>query len=97
MGPLGDVTNLIPGMATITDATEVGLLNASIMLERAEAIIAAMTNEEKLEPLSLGEERCSEIAQKSGLTCEDVKNFLQQFEHAQEVMGKLNEMDEHKT
>ena len=93
LGPLGDVSNLIPGMAAVSSSAEVGLLNASVMLERAEKIFNAMTEKEREDPLVIGDERKAVIAKGAGLTVDDVANLLQQFKHSKEVQTKLDEID----
>lgn len=93
LGPLGDVSNLIPGMAAVSSATEVGLLNASVMLERAEKIFNAMSEAEREDPLALDEKQKAEIAKIAGLHLDDVENLLLQFKHSKEVQTKLDEID----
>ena len=92
LGPLGDVTTLIPGMATVTSEAEVGLLNASLMLEKAEKIFNAMTEKERDNPLATDDKRRAEIAEAAELKVVDVENLLQQFTHAQEVQTKLDDL-----
>ncbi len=83
MGPLENIMGMIPGVKAGA------LKNAKVderQLDRIQAIITSMTNEERVRPEIINSSRKKRIAAGSGTTIQDVNNLLRQFEQMQKML-----------
>ena len=88
MGPLSQVFEMIPGMASIrgrlpTDDT------GEDQIKKVEAVIYSMTPEERRHPDIIGGSRRRRIARGSGTTPQDINQLLNQFRQMQKVMRQM--------
>lgn len=81
LGSLGGILKLIPGMPKIDD-----LAPAEKEMKKVEAIIQAMTKEERKKPDILKASRKIRIAKGSGTDVSDVNKLLKQFEQMKSMM-----------
>ncbi|HUG31842.1 MAG TPA: signal recognition particle protein [Acidimicrobiia bacterium] len=85
MGPLKDILAMLPGSGSLLREVEVDDRD----LKRVEAIIQAMTPEERRTPKIIGGSRKRRIAAGSGTTPQDVNRVLKQFAETQKMMKTL--------
>ncbi len=85
MGPLQSVIGMIPGLPKEARAAEVD----ESQLGRIEAIIHAMTPEERRNPQLINGSRRLRIARGSGTTTQDVNALLKQFKMVQQMMRSI--------
>ncbi len=86
LGPLENILKMVPG------ASKMGLNNVSIdpkKIDHIEAIILAMTKEERKNPLIIKASRKKRIAQGSGRSVEEVNRLLKQFEQMKAMMKNM--------
>ena len=88
MGPLSQIFEMIPGMASIrgrlpTDDT------GEDQIKKVEAVIYSMTPEERRHPDIIGGSRRRRIARGSGTTPQDINQLLNQFRQMQKVMRQM--------
>jgi len=86
MGPLSQLTAMIPGMNRLPDNAPVDEKG----LVRVEAIIQSMTREERQRPSIINGSRRRRIAQGSGTTVQEVNRLLKQFDEMQRMMKRLS-------
>jgi signal recognition particle subunit SRP54 len=92
MGPLEDIIKMLPGAGKIK-----GLENAKVdekQMGRVEAIIYAMTPQEKTTPDVINSSRKKRIAKGSGTTIQDVNRLLKQFEDMKKMMKQMTGMQQ---
>ncbi|MFX3674132.1 MAG: signal recognition particle protein [Paenisporosarcina sp.] len=92
MGPLEDIIKMLPGAGKIK-----GLENAKVdekQMGRVEAIIYAMTPQEKTTPEVINSSRKKRIAKGSGTTIQDVNRLLKQFEDMKKMMKQMSSMQQ---
>ncbi len=92
MGPLEDIIKMLPGAGKIK-----GLENAKVdekQMGRVEAIIYAMTPQEKTTPEVINSSRKKRIAKGSGTTIQDVNRLLKQFEDMKKMMKQMSGMQQ---
>jgi len=92
MGPLEDILKMLPGAGKIK-----GLENAKVdekQMGRVEAIIYAMTPQEKTTPDIINSSRKKRIAKGSGTTIQDVNRLLKQFEDMKKMMKQMSNMQQ---
>ncbi|PUB18151.1 signal recognition particle protein [Paenisporosarcina sp. OV554] len=92
MGPLEDIIKMLPGAGKIK-----GLENAKVdekQMSRVEAIIYAMTPQEKTTPDIINSSRKKRIAKGSGTTIQDVNRLLKQFEDMKKMMKQMSGMQQ---
>ncbi len=92
MGPLEDIIKMLPGAGKIK-----GLENAKVdekQMGRVEAIIYAMTPQEKTTPDIINSSRKKRIAKGSGTTIQDVNRLLKQFEDMKKMMKQMSGMQQ---
>ena len=88
MGPLSQITDMIPGMASLKGRISTdGLEEDKIKI--VEAVIQSMTPEERRKPDIIGGRRRKRIANGSGTTVRDVNQLLNQFKQMQKMMKQL--------
>lgn len=87
MGPLSDILGMIPGLRN--GAME----NAQIdpkRIKHVEAVICAMTPEERAEPTILNGSRKRRIAKGSGTNAQQVNQVLSQYRNMQRMLKQIN-------
>lgn len=92
MGPLEDIIKMLPGAGKIK-----GLENAKVdekQMGRVEAIIYAMTPQEKTTPDIINSSRKKRIAKGSGTSIQDVNRLLKQFEDMKKMMKQMSNMQQ---
>ncbi|MFI5053808.1 MAG: signal recognition particle protein [Acidimicrobiia bacterium] len=82
MGPLQNVLAMLPGVPKEIRDAEID----DKEINRIEAIICAMTPEERRDPSIINGSRKSRIANGSGVTTQDVNGLLKQFKTVQQLM-----------
>ncbi len=85
MGSLKDIIAMIPGSGSLLRGVEIDDRD----LKRVEAIIQAMTPEERRNPKIIGGSRKRRIASGSGTKPQDVNRVLKQFADAKKMMKTL--------
>jgi signal recognition particle subunit SRP54 len=88
MGPLQQVLEMVPGFGSIK-----GQLSEEMserQMKHAEAIICAMTPEERRNPRIIGGSRKRRIARGSGTTVSDVNQLLNQFREMQRLIRQVS-------
>ncbi|HYG73183.1 MAG TPA: signal recognition particle protein [Actinomycetota bacterium] len=88
LGPLQDILAMLPGVPGGKNALK-DLEVDDGQMARAEAIIKAMTREERREPAIIGGSRRLRIARGSGVTTADVNALLKEFEQARKMMKSM--------
>ena len=89
MGSMQDILGMIPGM----DASKLG--NVEIdekQMARTQAIIRAMTPQERRRPDILNASRRKRIARGSGTSIQEVNRLLNQYEASRKMMKQLTNM-----
>ena len=90
MGPLENILGMLPGMSNVQ-----GLSIDEKQLQRTEAIVLSMTNEERTRPDILNARRRQRIARGSGSTVTEVNDLLRRFDQMRKLMknaGKMKKM-----
>jgi signal recognition particle subunit SRP54 len=90
MGPLENILGMLPGMSNVQ-----GLSVDEKQLNRTEAIVLSMTNEERTRPGILNARRRQRIARGSGCTVTEVNDLLRRFDQMRKMMksaGKMKKM-----
>ena len=92
MGPVAQLVEMLPGMSQLAGRLPEGVEEKQ--LKKVEAIILAMTPEERHNPNIIGGSRRRRIARGSGLKPQDINQLLNQFQQMQKLMkmgarGKL--------
>lgn len=88
MGPLENIMGMLPGVNTKA------LKNIKVdekQLDRIQAIITSMTNEERERPEIINSSRKRRIAAGSGTKIQDVNNLLRQFEQMQKMIKMFSD------
>ncbi len=85
MGPLKDILAMLPGSGSLLREVDVDDRD----LKRVEAVIQAMTPDERRNPKIIGGSRKRRIASGSGTKPQDVNRVLKQFAEAQRMMKTL--------
>ena len=88
MGPLGNLVSMIPGMGNLAGEAQAAVDRGD--LKRTEAIIRAMTPNERRDPTILNGSRRRRIAAGSGTTLPDVNRLVKQFAEMQKLMKQLS-------
>ncbi len=88
MGPIENIVGMIPGVNA--NALK-GVKVDDRQLDRIQAIITSMTNEERTRPEIINASRKRRIAQGSGTTIQDVNNLLRQFEQMQKMLKMFSD------
>ena len=88
LGPLQDLLAMLPGVPGGKNALK-DLQVDEGQMGRAEAIISAMTPEERRNPAIIGGSRRLRIARGSGTTTADVNSLLKEFEAARKMMKSM--------
>ena len=84
MGPIGQILDMIPGFGKVAGRLPEG--GEEKQLKKVEAIVLAMTPEERRNPSIIGGSRRRRIAKGSGTTSQDVNQLLNQFSQIQKLM-----------
>lgn len=90
MGSVGQLLDMIPGMAQQTAQMDINELDMDIQMRRTEAIILSMTPEERHNPRMMNASRKRRVAAGSGVAVRDVNRLLKQFRDMQKMMKQLN-------
>ncbi len=86
MGPISGLLGMIPGLNKQLQGVEID----DRQLGRVEAMITSMTANERRNPKLLqSPSRTRRIARGSGMTQQDVKNLVKQFNEMQKMMNKM--------
>ena len=86
MGPISSLLGMIPGLGKQLDGVNID----DKQLARVEAMITSMTAKERRNPKLLQSPgRMRRIARGSGMTQQDVKNLVKQFNDMQKMMKKM--------
>ncbi|MCI0844665.1 MAG: signal recognition particle protein [Chloroflexi bacterium] len=88
MGSLSSIMEMIPGMSQLSKKMPMGDLDDG-RIERIEAIIRAMTPQERQRPEILNGSRRRRISRGSGTTPQDVNQLLNQFKQTQKMMKQM--------
>jgi len=86
MGPLDDLLKMIPGFSK---AMTKGLNVDPKDIDRVEAIINSMTEDERLKPQIIDGSRRKRIARGSGTTVQAVNQLLKQFQQMKKMMKQM--------
>ena len=86
MGPLDDLLKMIPGLSK---AMTKGLNVDPKDIDRVEAIINSMTEDERLKPQIIDGSRRKRIARGSGTTVQAVNQLLKQFQQMKKMMKQM--------
>jgi signal recognition particle subunit SRP54 len=92
MGPLENILGMLPGMSNVPQLRN-GIDEKQI--NRTEAIVLSMTNEERARPDILNARRRQRIARGSGSTVTEVNDLLRRFDQMRKMMknaGKMKKM-----
>jgi signal recognition particle subunit SRP54 len=87
MGPVGQLLEMIPGLGGAAKQAQEAV--DSGQLKRVEAIVQAMTREERQDPQILNASRRRRIARGSGTTTQDVNRLVKQFGEMQKMMRQM--------
>ncbi len=93
MGPLEDLLKMIPG---VNNKALKGLNFDEKQIDKVEAIIKSMTNEEKQKPEIINSSRRQRIADGSGTSVVDVNKLLKQFKDTKKLMKQMGNFDKNK-
>lgn len=88
MGNMKDLIGMIPGMGKAMKDVDID----DSSFKPIEAIIRAMTNEERENPDIINGSRKNRIAKGSGRTVQEVNNLLKQFGDMRKLMKTMNKM-----
>jgi signal recognition particle subunit SRP54 len=90
LGPIQDLLGMLPGVPGGKNAIkELASQVDDGQMGRAEAIILAMTRDERLNPAIIGGSRRTRIARGSGTTTAEVNGLLKDFEGARKMMRSM--------
>jgi signal recognition particle subunit SRP54 len=87
LGPLENIMKLLPGGDEALQ--QIDLAQQEKELRRMEAILCAMTPQERRQPHILNASRRFRIARGSGVTVREVNDLLKKFNQMQEMMKKM--------
>ncbi len=87
LGPLQDLLAMLPGVPGKESLRDLQVDEREIA--RTEAMISAMTAEERRDPSIIGGSRRARIARGTGVTTSDVNALLKQFDQARKMMKQL--------
>jgi signal recognition particle subunit SRP54 len=87
MGPLGQLLDLIPGMAQYKEQMAPEVTDGQF--KQIESIIQSMTLQERREPRIINASRKRRIASGSGHTVQEVNQLLREFRQMQRMMKQL--------
>ena len=87
MGPLENILGMLPGMGNLQ-----GVSLDEKQLQRTEAIVLSMTNEERTRPDILNARRRQRIAKGSGVTVTQVNDLLRRFDQMRKMMKNAGKM-----
>ncbi len=87
MGPLENILGMLPGMGNLQ-----GVSLDEKQLQRTEAIVLSMTNEERTRPDILNARRRQRIAKGSGVTVTQVNDLLRRFDQMRKMMKSAGKM-----
>ncbi|MDO5026295.1 MAG: signal recognition particle protein [Tissierellia bacterium] len=93
MGPLEDLLKMIPG---VNNKALKGFNFDEKQIDKIEAIIKSMTNEEKTKPEIINSSRRQRIADGSGTSVVDVNKLLKQFKDTKKLMKQMGNFDKNK-
>jgi signal recognition particle subunit SRP54 len=88
MGPLSNLMEMMPGMSSLKSRLPTGELGEG-QLKKVEALIYAMTPQERHRPEIIGGSRKRRIARGSGTTPQDVNMLLNQFRQTRKLMRQV--------
>lgn len=89
MGPISQILGMIPGISKMQMQNQIDQQDVEKRLSKVEAIINAMTADERDNPKKLNASRKKRIAKGSGVEVRDVNEVLNQFRQMQTLMGEL--------
>ncbi|MFQ5879766.1 MAG: signal recognition particle protein [Dehalococcoidia bacterium] len=89
MGPLNQVLQMIPGVATARNRAALEAIDEGV-LRKAEAIICSMTPVERQRPEVIDGSRRRRIARGSGTAPHDVNQLLKQYQEAKRLMQMVS-------
>ncbi len=93
LGSLGKILDMIPGAAAMAGGKIDRIESESAgRMKKAEALILSMTPRERRHPDLINASRRKRIARGSGLHVSDVNDLLRQFRQAQQMAGKMKQM-----
>jgi len=84
MGPLDQLIGMIPGMSSLK-----GVQVDERQLARQEALVRSMTIEERSDPSILNGSRKKRIAMGSGVSVQDINQFLRSFEQMRQMIRQV--------
>jgi signal recognition particle subunit SRP54 len=84
MGPLDQIMKMLPGMGNLKDI-EV----PEKQMARQEALVRSMTTEERSDPAILNGSRKRRIALGSGVSVQEINEFLKQFEMMKQMVRQM--------
>jgi signal recognition particle subunit SRP54 len=87
MGPLGQLLDMIPGMAQYKDQLDPSMTDGQV--KRVESIIQSMTPGERHNPRVINASRKRRIARGSGHTVQEVNQLLREFRSMQRMMKQM--------
>jgi signal recognition particle subunit SRP54 len=90
MGSVGSLMGMIPGMSSM--AQKVDPEQIETKLKRVDAAINSMTAQERLHPDVINGERKRRISKGSGVSVEEINQFLREFSEMQKMMKKMSGM-----
>jgi signal recognition particle subunit SRP54 len=88
MGPIGQLVEMIPGLGGMAKQAQASVERGD--LKRVQAIIKAMTPQERNDPTILNASRRRRIAKGSGTRLQDVNQLVKQFSQIQKVMKQMS-------
>jgi signal recognition particle subunit SRP54 len=87
MGPLQKVMSMIPGFSNMED--KIDYVESQKRLARYKVIMDSMTKEEKDEPNLIKAKRIERIAAGAGVTPQDVRMLLKQYNQSKKMMSSM--------
>jgi signal recognition particle subunit SRP54 len=84
MGPLESIVKMLPGMGSLKDLD----VNEK-HLARQEALVRSMTSEERSDPTLLNGSRKRRVAMGSGVSVQEINEFLKQFEMMRQMIRQI--------
>lgn len=88
MGPMKELLSNMPGLGEMIPDGE----DADTAFKRVQAMIDAMTEEERRNPDGIDLSHRQRIAAESGANLEEVERFLEQFRRIRKLMRYMGEM-----
>lgn len=86
MGPISQIMGMMPGMSKLP----IGDADLDNQLPKIEAIIRAMTPEERNNPTVIKSSRRTRIARGSGTSIRDVNHLVKQFDQVRKMMKQMS-------